>query len=387
MRECKVGIIGFGFIGKAHAHGYLNLPLFYDPLPLKARVTRVCTAHASTAAQGKELIGADSATTDFRDITEARDIDIVHICSPNHLHKDALLSAMAHNKHIYCDKPLVAGMEEAEAVRAAMSGYRGTAQMTFQNRFFPATMRARQMVEDGFLGQPLEYRACYLHSGSANPDAPLKWKLSAESGGGVIADLASHIMDLMHALLGDFRAVMSLTHTAYAERPSPHDPGTKLPVDAEDCAMIMAEMCSGAVGTIEATKLASGTEDELRFEIHGSQGALRFNGTDPHHLQAYDCRRADKPVGGLRGWTVIDTGQRFPAPASGFPGPKFAIGWLRSHMACLANFLQDVADSKPGDPGLEQGLYVQQLMDCVRRSASERRWIQVQSSGKGQPSA
>ena len=125
------------------------------------------------------------------------------------------------------------------------------------------------------------------------------------------------------------------------------------------------------MGTIEATKIATGTEDELRLEIHGSRGALRFNGMDPHHLEFYDATAPDQPQGGLRGWNRIDTGQRYPPPATGFPSPKAAIGWLRSHVACLANFLEAVADGRPAEPGLEQGIRVQHLMDCVRRSAAE----------------
>ena len=110
-------------------------------------------------------------------------------------------------------------------------------------------------------------------------------------------------------------------------------------MDAEDCVMCLARMPSGALGTIEATKIATGTEDEIRLEIHGSRGRVRFNGMDPHHLELHDATASDQPLGGLRGWNRIDAGQRYPAPATSFPNPKAAIGWIRSHVACLANFL------------------------------------------------
>lgn len=377
MKEYKVGILGFGFIGKVHAYGYVNLPLFYDPAPLRARITHVITGRMETAEKACRTLGADVAGTDYRAVTENPEIDIVHVCTPNHLHKDALLSAMRSQKHIYCDKPLVATMAEAEAVRLALADYRGTAQMTFQNRFFPATMRAKQLVEAGALGQILGFRASYLHGGSASPAAPLKWKLTAASGGGVIADLASHVLDLLDWLIGPFRSVSGATQIAYPERPAPGDPTRKLPVDAEDCVMLLARMQSGALGTIEATKIATGTEDELRLEIHGSRGALRFNGMDPHHLEFHDAAAPEAPLGGLRGWNRIDTGQRYPAPAASFPSPKAATGWIRSHLACLANFLQGVAQQRAADPGLEQGIRVQHLMDSVARSARENRWIEV----------
>jgi len=375
VKVYRVGILGFGFIGKVHAYGYLNLPLFYDPVPLNARITHVVTSRIETAQKACQAVGAEVAATDFRAVTENPDIDIVHICTPNHLHRPALLSAMQHQKHIYCDKPLVATVEEAEQIRAAMADYRGTAQMTLQNRFFPATMRAKQLVEAGVLGQVLGFRACYLHGGSASPQAPAKWKLTAAAGGGVIADLASHVLDLVDWLIGPLGSVMADTQVAYAQRPSAEDPKRMVPVDVEDCVMLLARTQAGALGTIEATKIATGTEDELRLEIHGSRGALRYNGMDPHHLELHDATAPGEPLGGLRGWNRIDSGQRYPAPAAAFPSPKAATGWIRSHAACLAHFLQAVAEGRPGDPGLEQGIRVQQLMDWARRSAAEKRWV------------
>ena len=374
MKQYNVGIIGFGFIGKVHAYGHLNLPLFYDPPPCQTTITHICTSRMETAEKGCAQIGAEVATTDFREITENPDVDIVHICTPNHLHKEQLLSAMRHGKHIYCEKPLVANMEEAQEIQSMLGDYRGIAQMTLQNRFFPATIRAKQLVDQRFLGKVLEFRACYLHSGSANPIAPLKWKLSAQHGGGVIADLGSHILDLMHYLLGDFGELMATTHIAYAKRPSVQDPTLKVRVEAEDCVKIVVRTVSGAIGVIEASKIATGTEDELRFEIHGSKGSLRFNSMTPHHLEAYDAREADQPAGGRRGWTRIDTGQRYAKPA-GFPGPKFSIGWIRTHMACLANFLGNVAAGTPGCPSLEQGIYIQRLIEQARVSAATKEWV------------
>jgi len=377
VKTYQVGILGFGFIGKVHAYGYLNLPLFYDPVPLRARITHVVTSRMETAEKAREAIGADVAATDYRVVTENPQIDIVHICTPNHLHKTALLSAMRQGKHIYCDKPLVASMEEAEEVRAALAVYRGIAQMTFQNRFFPATMQAKRLIASGALGEVLGFRASYLHGGSASPAVPLQWKLTAAAGGGVIADLASHVLDLVDWMIGPFAAVLAATQIAYPERPSPAEPARRVPVDAEDSVVLLARMQSGALGTIEATKLATGTEDEIRVEIHGSRGALRFNGMQPHYLELHDASAPDQPLGGQRGWNRIAAGQRYPSPAARFPSPKAAIGWIRSHVACLEHFLEAVAHGRPADPGLEQGILVQHLMECVRQSAADGRWVSV----------
>lgn len=379
MKTYRVGIIGFGFIGKVHAYGHLNMPLFYDPVPLPTRITHVVTSRAVSAEKARRTIGADVAATDYRVVTENPDVDIVHICTPNHLHKDALLSAMQSQKHIYCDKPLVATMDEAASILETLADYHGVAQMTFQTRFFPATLRAKEIIDAGMLGDLLAFRVSFLHGGNANPKAPLKWRLTAAAGGGAIADLASHVLDSAEWLMGPIASVMAATQIAYPMRPSAELPGMQLPVDAEDSAVWLARLSSGAVGTMEATKLATGSEDEIRIEIHGSRGALRFNGMDPHHLEFHDATASDQPHGGLHGWNRIDAGQRYGAPAAGFPTPKSSIGWLRAHVACLANFLQAVADGQSAEPSLRQGLRVQSLMESLRQSAAKQCWIDVTS--------
>ena len=375
MRTYTVGILGFGFIGKVHAYAHLTIPLYYPQAGFRTRITHVGTSSMATAEKGCAQIQADVAVTDYREITENPDIDIVHICTPNHLHKDMLLSAIENNKHIYCDKPLVATAAEAAEIKEAAAGYTGTAQMTFQCRFFPATLRAVHLAREGFLGDVHEFRASYLHSGSATPETPLKWKLSAKHGGGVIADLGAHVFDLIQALLGDYDRLIAASRIAYTERPSAGDPNHYEIVEAEDSVNIIAHMKSGAVGAIEASKTATGTEDELRFELHGSKGAIRFNSMQPHQLQVYDAGMSDQPYGGVKGWTMVDCGQRYPE--SNFPGPKFSIGWMRAHVASLFRFLDNVSNGSDGEPGFDQGIYVQDVIERVRESAKRGEWVTV----------
>jgi predicted dehydrogenase len=374
-RTTNVGILGYGFIGKVHAYAYRCLPFVCDPVPLAARITHVCTGHTETAEKAAADLGAEHAVTDYRRVTEDPDVDIVHVCTPNHLHAEALLSAMAHGKHIYCDKPLVATEAEADAVAAALADYAGTAQMTFHNRFFPATLKAAELADAGFLGEPLEFRAVYLHGGNVDPQRPLKWKLSGAAGGGVIPDLGSHVLDLVHRLLGPYERVLAQTKIAYRERPDPDDPSRTVAVDAEDAVQMLVRMQCGAVGTVEATKVATGTEDELRFEIHGTGGAMRFRLMEPHYLEAYDAVTGGP--GGTRGWTRLATGRRYGPPDTPFPSPKAAIGWTRAHVACLVNFLSAVADGRPAQPDLGQGVTIQRLMARIRDSAERDAWVDV----------
>ncbi len=376
MKTYKVGMLGFGFIGKVHAYGHMNIPLYYDQQEFKSQITHICTSRKETAEKGCLQVGAANAVTDYREITENPEIDIVDICTPNNLHFDALMSAIKHNKHIYCDKPLTATYDEAMQIKEALKDYKGISQMTLQNRFFPITLRAKQLIEEGKIGDILEFRGSYLHSGSSDPNAPLKWKLSGAAGGGVVADLGSHILDLMHHLLGDFAELSAVTRIAYPERPSADDPSKMVKVDAEDNMQVTVRLPSGAYGVISASKIATGVEDEIGFEIYGSKGAIRMVPMDLHRLYYYDCSAPSKPIGGERGWVAIDCGQRYDKPA-GFPTPKAVIGWMRGHMHCLYNFLNSVHTGVANGPTLEQGIYIQYLLEKVKESAQNRCWVSL----------
>ncbi len=202
------------------------------------------------------------------------------------------------------------------------------------------------------MGQILGFRASYLHGGSASPAAPLKWKLTAASGGGVIADLASHVLDLLDWLIGPFRSLSAATQIAYPERPSPADPSQNLAVDAEDCVMLLARMQSGALGTVEATKIATGTEDELRLEIHGSRGALRFNGMDPHYLEYHDATVPEGPL------AACEAGTASPRAALSRAGrlsqSQGGHGLDAQPVACLP-ISGGVAQNRPPNQGCHKG--------------------------------
>lgn len=376
-KKYRVGIVGFGAIGKVHAYAYATLPFHTVECPLEARITHVVTGREETALAAQKLVNADVASTDHRTVTENPDIDIVHICTPNHLHLEPLLTAMAAGKHIYCEKPLVNTWDEAVQVREALKTYDATAQMVFHYRFFPAVMRAKQLIDAGAIGEVLEFRTCYFQASQADADLPMRWKSSVAQGGGVIADIASHALELTEYMAGPFARIMAATQIAYPERRNPSDPSKMETVDAEDSVAMMVRLPNGALGTIQATKLATGTENEMTLEIFGTKGAIRFMGMDPHHLLFHDATQPEKPCGGDRGWLQIAAGHRYEPPHSTFPATKSNIGWQRAHGACLAEFLTAVSEGRKSSPDLERGIEVQHLIECVRRSAKSEQWVEV----------
>lgn len=377
QKKLGVGIVGWGFIGKVHTYGYINLPLFYQPPPAQIHLVGVCTAHRETAEAARKRGGFQYATTSYEELLEREDIDVINCCTPNYLHKDLLIDALRAGKHIYCDKPLAMNLEEAREILKATEQSNSVHQMTFEYRFIPAIMRAKKLVADGFLGKVFSFRGFYLHSGYIDPSRPMSWRLNKkQAGGGALFDLGSHILDLVRHLLGEYRAVFATTCTFIKERPLPDESARKAKVEVDDISFLQIKMESGAVGTVEVSRLATGTNDELRIEIHGSRGAIYFNLMDPNWLWIYDTKDPEQPIGGFRGFKKIETVQRYPEPAS-LPGPKFSIGWMRYHIASQFDFITRIVEKREARPSFLDGYKVQEVMETAQVSAREKRWVSL----------
>lgn len=377
IQKLGVGIVGYGFIGKVHTYAYLNLPLFYDPPPARIKLVGVCTAHKETAEKARKEAGFEFATTDYRELLVRDDIHIINCCTPNYLHRKLLIDALKAGKHIYCDKPLALNLKEAKEILEAAKKSKVVHQMTFEYRFIPAMMRAKQLIEEDFLGRVFHFRACYLHSGYIDPERPMSWRLDRDkAGGGALFDLGSHVLDLVRYLLGECRAVFATTRTFIKERPLSRGSSKKASVKVDDLVLMQLEMESGALGTVEASRLATGTNDELRIEIYGDKGAIYFNLMDPNWLWIYDTRDESEPIGGRRGFKRIETVQRYPEPAV-LPGPKFAIGWMRYHIASQYEFVRRIVSGQKGDPDFFDGYEVQKITEAALLSAARKGWVDL----------
>ncbi len=376
MREFKIGIVGFGFMGKMHTYGYKTIPLYYSNLPFKIKLVGICDAVLSTAVNAKETLGFEYATDNPDEIFNNPEIDIIDICTPNLYHKEGILKALKAGKHIYCDKPLATSYEDAKEIANLADSSNVITQMALQYRSYPVTMRAKEMIEEGKLGKILSFRANYLHSGSVDPNKPIGWKQDKKfGGGGVLFDLGSHVIDLMYYLLGEYSSVIADTEVIYKQRPD--RTGKMIDIEADDAAFLIAKMKNGSTGTIEASKISTGVNDEMRFEIHGDKGALRANLMDPNWLEFYDNTVPDEPLGGVKGYTKIECVQRFRKPGGDFPSSKFAIGWTRAHVHSLYHFLDCVYENKKASPSFTEAAYVQYVMEKAYESDDLNQWVKI----------
>ena len=383
-REVGIGMVGFGFIGKVHAHAHRSLGLFYDPPPVAPRLVGVCTSRPETASRAVHQGGFQFGTTHFEELLANDKIDVIDVATPNHLHRDQVIAALEAGKHVYCDKPHTVNVAAAEAIVATVKAHPELSHgLAFHGRFVPATMRARQLVEEGALGRVYHFRAAYWHSGYEDPSRPMSWRLSKEAGGGVLSDLGSHIIDLMAWLVGPYRTVQARMETFVRERPRSRGAEEMVPVEVDDYVCLQASMENRALGFVEASRFATGTQDQLEFAIFGEKGALRFDLMNPNWLLFYDATEPGGDLGGDRGFKMIECVQRYPSP-SALPSPKLGIGWIRYHMHAIYDFLEAVSEGRLGAATLFDGAYAQAVDDAVRQSAATGGEAQVRPPRSGQ---
>ncbi|MCS7180978.1 MAG: Gfo/Idh/MocA family oxidoreductase, partial [bacterium] len=344
MKTYNVGIIGFGFIGKVHAYSYENLKYYYPESPFRAKVLGICTSRKETAKKAKEEYGIEITTTDYKQIIENPEIEIVDISSPNIYHYEQLIYAIKNKKHIYCEKPIVSTLEEALEIEKELRDFDKIHQITFHNRFIPATIKTKELIENGFIGKPTIFRISYYHSGSVEKEKPIGWK--QEKGAGVLLDLGSHVIDLIYWFFGEFDEVIANEVILYPERPTKN--GRIVKIEVEDHISINVKMKNLTNGIIEASKIATGTIDELKYEIYGTEGAIRFNSMENNFLELFSIK---EPTG----FKKIFTGGNYKE--SSFPGVKFTSGWIRAHVHSIYNFLKSIYENKQTTPSLYDGIY------------------------------
>ena len=366
-------------MGKMHGHAYRSLNFYYDPPPAKIVLAGVAARSEASVKRALDQWEYEFGTTDFRELCARDDIDIINCCSPNFHHRDVLLAAMEGGKHLYMDKPLCCMIDEALEMRdAAVKRPDLITQMAFQYRFAPALLRAKELIEAGALGRIYSARVCYLHAGYIDPQRPFSWRLDAEKsgGGGALFDLGAHVVDLTRHLLGEFSEVFHVGETAIKERPLKEDPSTMVPVKVDDISILLFRLKNGAVGTVESSRLATGVQDEVRFEAHGDRGAIRFNLMQPNYLEYYDATQPERAYGGDRGFKAIECVARYPKPAA-LPGPKNTVGWERFHVHSIYNFITHVLEGRPAQPDIHDGAKTQSVLEAALRSSQTNKWEPV----------
>ncbi|HQV26987.1 MAG TPA: Gfo/Idh/MocA family oxidoreductase [Thermoflexales bacterium] len=373
MKPLGVALIGYGGIARSHAQGWRDLGLHYALPADTVRVIGVATRRQDSAETAAAELGCAIATTDAASLIQRDDVDVVDICAPTAAHLEYVRLSAAAGKHVYLEKPVAASLADARVIAATVASSGVTCQVNFNYRWLPAAQRMRALIDEGFLGAISSVRARYCRSSHASAARPRTWRhILAESGGGAFADLGAHIIDLVSWMAGPIAEVMAESRIVIARRPVSSGASELGPVDTDDETRALVRFASGARGTLEASRVAVGTANDLVVEIYGDKGALRYSLEDPNWLWAYDGAAPES----RRGWTRVETIQRYAGALH--PDWAAAVGVARGHAESQYRFARAVWDRTKADPGIETGVAVQAVIDAVYRSAAQRAWTRVE---------
>ncbi len=362
MKNIRIGLLGYGSMGKTHTYAVKNLPFYYAGLDFSAEVRGLCTAHLENAASAAATYHIPLVVAQEEELINSADIDAIDICTPNIFHYDTAVKAMRAGKHVYCEKPLAVTYAQAEEMAKVADEMGVVAQVVFNNRFMGPVMRAKQLIDEGRLGRIISFRGEYLHTSATNLDKRAGWKQNRDiCGGGVLFDLGSHVIDLVYYLCGEFASVTGASQIAFPQRLGID--GNAWETNADEAFYMLARLKSGAVGTIEVSKVVVGANDDLKIEVRGEKGSLYFALMDPNFLYFYDGTLPEGVLGGERGYKKIECVGRYPAPGGIFPGMRAPVGWIRGHIGSMFSFLHTVANGGKPCPDFHDAAHVQWVME------------------------
>jgi predicted dehydrogenase len=382
-KQLNVGLIGYGFMGKAHSNAYRKVNQFFD-VEHRPVLKAVCGRDAERVGAFAANWGYESVEGDWRKLVARDDIDMIDICAPNSVHRDIAVAAAERGKMVLCEKPLAMNNAEAEEMTRAVE-QAGVANMVWFNyRRVPAISLAKQLCDEERIGRPFHYRATYLQDWTISPDVPqggaALWRLDAGvAGSGVTGDLLAHSIDTAMWLNGPIARVTARTETFIKER-THAESGQVEPVTIDDACMFLADFANGSLGTFESTRYARGRKNYNTFELNGESGSVFFDLEDPQYLQFFEYaqKQSGKKVEDhLTGWRKIHVTNSEHPYMDRWWVPGCTIGYEHTFINALADFLKGIETDEPAQPDFRCALQTQRVCDAVLESARSGQWVGI----------
>ncbi len=384
QRRIGLAVVGFGWMGQAHARSYMRLPTLFPERVYEPRLVVCADTLADRRREATGAFGFPVATDDWRHALEHPDVDVVVICAPNMLHEPIAVAAAAAGRHVFCEKPVGGTPEQTARIERACREAGIITGVGYNYRFAPLVIEARRLIETGELGDITNYRGRFFSMYGADPSGLLSWRfLRAEAGHGASTDLGSHAIDLALMLNGPITRVVGTSETFIPQRPLPTGAGThydrgapddpKGRVTNEDYFGALAAFANGSRGTFEASRTIVGPQSQMAFDVYGTAGALSWDFETMNELRVF---RAGDP---LQGYTLVRGGERHPYHRNFVPGDANSIGF--EDMVAIEDheFLTAVAQGRPHSAGMEQALATVSVQAALLRSNRTGAWEDVVS--------
>ena len=389
MPRIGIGVVGFGWMGRAHARSCARIPSLFPDRAFEPELVGVSDPLAERAAEGVRSYGFRSAADRWQDVVEDPDVDVVFVCAPNRLHVEICEAAASAGKHVFCEKPVGGTPEQTARIERAARRAGLVTGVGFNYRWAPLVRYTKELLDAGSLGVITNYRGRFFSMYGSDPLGLLSWRYRKdEAGYGASADLLSHALDLALMLLGPITSVVGTAETFIRERPLPGcgrethygrgtagDPTGE--VTNEDYCAALAVFADGARGTFEASRALVGPKSQMAFDVYGTEGAVSWNFETMNELRVF----LRDPSARHDGYTTVFSGDRFPYHGRFVPGDANAIGFEDLKVIEDYEFLSSVVAERPHHPGFDDALEVVRVQAALVRSWESGRWEEVGAVG------
>jgi len=375
MKTLRIGLVGSGFMGKAHALAYRSASAVFR-LPVQPSLELLADVTADAAAMAARDLGFARSTGDWRALVSDPQVDVVSITTPNVLHAPIALAAIAAGKHVHCEKPLAPTAAQAREMADAAERARVKTQVGFNYLKNPLLAVARDIVASGEIGDIVSFRGIHAEDYMADPATPWHFRMDPAGGGGVVADLGSHITAIARFLLGPISEVYGRLETVIKQRPESAGSARMRAVESDDIAHALVRFARGCVGTLEASWLSRGRTMQIEFEVVGSKGALAFSQERLNELHLYTVESAAS----RNGFRTIVAGPEHPPYGAFCPAPGHQLGFNDLKTIEMRDFLSAIAGEAAAGPDFREGWEVQKVIDAIIQSSRERQWVRLGAS-------
>ncbi len=384
MKNYNIGLVGYKFMGRAHANAYKRIPMFFGDAP-GITTKAVCGRDEQWVSDAARQFGFEGYELSADKLVNRDDIDVIDITAPSNFHEDIAVKAANAGKHVFCEKPLALTLSGARRMLEAAEKNNIHHQIGFNYRFAPAVLLAKKLIDEGKIGKVYHFRGTYLQDWILDPNFPLVWRLDKSvAGSGSLGDLGAHVIDLARFLVGEFDEVVGHSETFVKERPvaarmeglsaKGSADAPKAPVTVDDATAFIIRFGCGAMGTIEATRFAKGYSNALGFEINGSKGSIKFELERINELLYLGGDTEEEQ--GFR--TIQVTRSMHPYAEHWWPAGH-VLGYEHTFVHELYCFLKSIEQGTTATPSFYDGMKCSQILEAVELSAKERRFVKVDS--------
>ncbi len=373
--EIGVGMLGYAFMGKAHANALKKLPYMIYPPPAVPKLAAIAGRSEAKVREAAKRYGFAKAYTDWRAMLDDPEVQVFDNAGPNDLHAEPNIAAAQAGKHVISEKPLGRNAEECKRMWEAVKKAKVKHQVAFNYRFVPAVRLIRNLIDAGKLGRIYHFRAAYLQEWIASEDFPMVWRLeSKHAGSGALGDLGSHVVDLARYLVGEPKSLMARTETFIKQRKNAQ--GKTQKVDVDDAFQAIIEYRNGAVGTLEASRFCPGRKNSNTFEINAEKGSIRFNLEAMNELEVF-WKDGEQDT---QGFTKVLVSESYHPFWSHWWPQGHIIGWEHTFVHEFAHFFDAIVNKNavaPHAADFEDGYKNAVICDAILASARERKQVDI----------